>query len=262
MANEDTIKNLSALLQALDSMRPRDKMDEYVQKTLLDFQLQKHLVNMQREESADADIQNLLLAQQYTGGASQGKDTEDDLALESVMQGLDERGGAKGFKETAKSAVKIGLSKVLPITMGGDPSGQNVGKVIKEDSNARFVQDHVTALDLLEQQIYKGGAYNVLDSEGEETDDIAYDVNTALISQLPNAAASKFIRDDLRKDVNLYKGYLNDLTTKSELYGDSEGPKRNLYKENPDLWKRVNVLADYIYETERILDKIDFQQSR
>lgn len=262
MANEDTIKNLSALLQALDSMKPRDKMDEYVQKTLLDFQLQKHLVNMQREESADADIQNLLLAQQYVGGASQGQDTQDDLALEGVMEGLDRRGGAEGFKETMKTVLKTSLSKALPVGMGGDPSGTNAGKIMKEDSNIRFVDDHVTAIDLLEQQIFKGGAYNVLDSEGEETDDIAYDVNTALISQLPNAAASKFIREDMRKDVELYKGYLNDLTTKSELYGDDHGPKRNLYKENPELWKRVNVLADYIYETERILDKIDFQQSR
>lgn len=113
MASNETIQNLATLLAALkDYNAPRREMENYAKKALIDFNLQKKLMDYKREESEAEGIES-------TFDAAEENLLTKKLTEEFVTPREVERGMQKGRRRRV-------LSYIAPSTLLGE-LGQALG---------------------------------------------------------------------------------------------------------------------------------------
>ena len=223
MASNETIKNLSTLLGALrDFNEPRREIESYAKKALIDFNMQKKLLDLELEKTKeDEEILGLAMSAERARNQQFGiiPSTED---VEEQVKMLED-----------KSADKMGIGDVITSSLRGPGLLGNpiLGKIRKKSRQQKTLMD---AIDLLETNVYKG----TLD---EDTGVPSISGTFTEAAQL----AKGEMKTDLLTEADEYKSQIQRIYNSSEFQGESlldEATKDRLATVEDLLNESINVL--------------------
>jgi len=223
MASNETIQNLSTLLGALREFnQPRREIESYAKKALIDFNMQKKLLDLELERTKeDEEVLGLAMAAERARSQEFGMiPTTEDVEKEVEM-----------LEEGAKD--KLGLGSIVAASLRGPGLQGTLAAQTKSRKNKQQ-QTLMDAVDLLETNVYKG----TLDSE----------TGLATISGTFTEAAQLAkgqMKKDLLAEADEYKSQIERIVNSSEFRGESlldEATRNRLITTEELLNKSINIL--------------------
>lgn len=145
MASNETIKNLATLLGALrDYNQPRREIESYAKKALIDFDMQKKLLDLELERTKeDEEVVGLAMAAERARGQEFGMvPTTEDVEEEVKM-----------LEEGAKDKVGLGTIVAASLRGPGLQGGLAAQAQFRKNKQQQTLMD---AVGLLETNVYKG----------------------------------------------------------------------------------------------------------
>lgn len=223
MASNETIKNLTAILGALsDYNAPRREVELYAKKALIDFNMQKKLLDLELEKTKeDEEVLGLAMAAERARNQEFGivPTTED---VEEEVEMLE-----KGAKD------KLGLGNIIASSLRG-PGIQGSLAAQTQSKKNKQQKTLMDAVDLLETNVYKG----TLDSEtGLPTISGTFTESAQL--------AKGQMKTDLLSEAAEYKSQIQRILDSSEFRGENlldEATRNRLVTTEELLNKSINIL--------------------
>ena len=225
MASNETIKNLSTLLGALrDFNEPRREIESYAKKALIDFNMQKKLLDLELQKTKqDEDILGLAMSAERARNQQFGiiPSKED---VEKQVEILED-----------KAAGKMGIGDVILSSLRGPGLLDNpaLGVLRNKKSQEKTIMD---AIDLLETNVYKG-------TIDEDTGVPSISGTFTEAAQL----AKGEMKTDLLSEADEYKSQIQRIYNSSEFKGESLLDEATI--------QRLTTVEDLLNESINILRK-------
>jgi len=193
MASNETIQNLATLLSALRGFnQPRREMEMYAKKAMIDFNMQKKLMDLKSaEESASDEAIGLTQAAEYMAQKKLGQTTSPASVQPSI--------------EKVKDVSEITPKEVIERTSYyGMPSATSMSY---EKGQRKRIS---STIDTLADAVYVG-----IPMDGG-----VRDASSTLIGRASTAKGSSQ-KEELLKDANLYKKQIGQIIESSKWQGKS-----------------------------------------
>lgn len=223
MASNETIQNLATLLGALrDFNQPRREIESYAKKAMIDFNMQKKLLDLELERTKeDEEVLGLALAAERARNQEFGMiPTTEDVEEEVEM-----------LEEGAKD--KLGLGSIVAASLRG-PGLQGTLTAQTESRKNKQQQTLMDAVDLLETNVYKG----TLDPE------TGMPTISGTFTEAAQLAKGQ-MKTDLLSEAGEYKSQIQRILDSSEFRGESlldEATRNRLITTEDLLNKSINIL--------------------
>jgi hypothetical protein len=223
MASNETIQNLATLLGALrDFNQPRREIESYAKKAMIDFNMQKKLLDLELERTKeDEEVLGLAMAAERARSQEFGMiPTTEDVEEEIEM-----------LEEGAKD--KLGLSSILSASLAG-PGLQGTLAAQRESRKSKQQQTLMDAVDLLETNVYKG----TLDPE------TGIPTISGTFTEAAQLAKGQ-MKTDLLSEAAEYKSQIKRILDSSEFRGESlldEATRNRLITTEDLLNQSINIL--------------------
>lgn len=223
MASNETIQNLSTLLGALREFnQPRREIESYAKKALIDFNMQKKLLDLELQRTKeDEEVLGLAMAAERARSQEFGMiPTTEDVEKEVEM-----------LEEGAKD--KLGLGSIVAASLIG-PGLQGTLAAQTESRKNKQQQTLMDAVDLLETNVYKG----TLDPE------TGLPTISGTFTEAAQLAKGQ-MKKDLLAEADEYKSQIERIVNSSEFRGESlldEATRNRLITTEELLNKSVNIL--------------------
>lgn len=225
MASNETIQNLATLLGALREFnQPRREIESYAKKALIDFNMQKKLLDLEIERTKeDEEVLGLAMAAERARSQEFGTiPTTEDVEKEvEMLESRAEKGEFAGLKDVVLSSLR-------------GPGLQGTVLAQTESRKSKQQQTLMDAVDLLETNVYKG----TLDPE------TGLPTISGTFTEAAQLAKGQ-MKKDLLAEADEYKSQIERIINSSEFRGESlldEATRNRLVTTEELLNKSINIL--------------------